>query len=90
VYLLTMKLKHKRLADITLVPVETRSKNKFFRVDRGLWQAGFVEKFAARPGEIHPWKAFRGIGHKAQFVTAFYENEGGLDAAVACVLDRSQ
>jgi len=76
------------LADVVMVPVETRSSRRMFRVDVGQWQAGWVEKLPARAGEIHPWKAFRGIGHGSRFVAAFYEADGGMEAAVLCVLDR--
>ena len=83
-----MKLISSKLADVTLVRVETRSNRKMFRVDVGTHQAGFVEKLAGHRTETHPWKAFRGIGHKARFVSVFYEEDGGLEFAVACVLDR--
>lgn len=84
-------LKSKRLADVTLVPVETRSRTQMLRVDIGKSYFGFVEKLPAHPGETHPWKAFRqSPGTRgALYVTAFYAEEGGLQAAVACVLDRS-
>lgn len=85
-------LKSPVLADVTLTPVETRSRTRMFRVEIGKAYHGFVEKLPAGPGEIHPWKAFRrmpGPTLQSRYVTAFYEPEGGLQAAVACVLDRS-
>jgi hypothetical protein len=84
-----MKLKSKKLADVTLVPVETRSRTKIFLVESAGVRWGIVEKMAPTKGTTHPWKAFRGVGIGARYITAFYKAGGGLDAAVACVLERS-
>lgn len=82
------KLKNKALADVTLVSVDTRSRRNMFRVDVGHFQAGTVQKFSENRHTKTPWQAFRGIGASDRYVTSFFEDEGGLDAAVACVLDR--
>ena len=70
----------------SLVPVETRSRRTMYRVDRGQAQLGFVEKLPDDRHTTHPWKAFRGLGVRAEFVGAFYVADGGLDRAVQEVL----
>jgi hypothetical protein len=79
---------HKSLCDVTLVPVETRSRRRMFMVDINGVRHGMIEKFPAAEGEVHPWKAFQGIGIRCQYVEAFYAEDGGINAAVACVLGR--
>lgn len=80
---------HKSLCDVTLVPVETRSRRRMYRVDVNGKQFGFVEKIPDSLDEKHPWKAFRGIGVRCDFIEAFYPDFGGINAAVACVLGRA-
>lgn len=101
--LTALKLKSPKLADVTLVPIETRSTRKMFRVDvhrgiqpheqgtgfRGTFQAGIIEKFKDDQFTTNPWKASRGIGFWNRYVKSFYADEGGLEAAVACVLERT-
>ncbi len=48
---------------------------------------GLLEKYRDTRTDKHPWKAFRGVGHKCQFLQAFYPQDGGKGAAVARVLD---
>lgn len=80
---------HKSLCDVTLVPVETRSRTRMYVVEVGGIRYGLIEKLPAAACEIHPWKAFRGLGIQSSYVEAFYAEDGGINAAVACVLGRS-
>lgn len=84
-----MKLKSAKLSDVTLTPVETRSRTKMFRVDLGRCKMGFVEQLGTQAKETFPWKAYRNVARGSFYLDAFFEDEGGLDAAVACVLERT-
>jgi hypothetical protein len=70
----------------TLVPIETRSRTRMIRVDRGTHQLGFIEKMPQDRYTITPWKAFAGIGAGNQYLGAFYAADGGKEAAVSAVL----
>lgn len=69
-----------------LVPIETRSRTRMYRVDRGTVQLGFIEKMPGDRFTITPWKAFAGIGAGNRYLGAFYEKDGGKQAAVSAVL----
>jgi hypothetical protein len=79
---------HKSLCDVTLVPVETRSKTRMLVVKVGNTEHGLVEKMPQDASTTTPWKAFQGIGIRCQYIEAFYAEDGGINAAVACVLGR--
>lgn len=75
-------------ANLVLVPVETRSRTKMFRVDRGDRQLGFIEKMPQDRCTITPWKAFLGIGMHTEYLGAFYKQDGGKGAAINAILSR--
>lgn len=51
-------------------------------------EVGFIEKYKrTSSAEIHPWKAFAGVGEKARFLKAFYTEDGGKRAAIRAVVN---
>jgi hypothetical protein len=81
------KLNSPTLADVTLVRVsrlESAETVLAVVVDNHEW--GTISKFRNTRTEINPWKAYR--GKPGRYVTSFYKEDGGVEAAVACVLDR--
>lgn len=49
-------------------------------------EVGLVEKYKTTRTEIHPWKAFAGIGN-TRFLKAFYAPDGGKAAAIRAVVE---
>jgi hypothetical protein len=90
-YLVAMKtpaLKSPVLADVQLVLVSRPcSSEAVYCVKVGALEAGTVSRFRNTRTEINPWRAFRGV--PGRFTASFYAAEGGLDAAVGCVLERA-
>lgn len=59
----------------------------------GLWvvlidgrEVGFLTRFANSRTDVHPWKAFHGVGESARFLGSFYPCEGGKLSALRAVL----
>ena len=73
-------------SNVTLTPVETRSRTRMYRVERGGAHLGLIEKMPQDRSTITPWKAFAGIGFNLRYLGAFFANQGGKDAAVSAVL----
>lgn len=48
---------------------------------------GMLEKYKNTRTEIHPWKAFLGVGGGQTFLGAFYADAGGKRAAIAAIAE---
>lgn len=68
---------------IVLTPVETRSRHKMIRVDRGGRILGLLTKLPNTGGDICPWQAYLGIGHGQKYLGAHY----GRDGKQQCIND---
>lgn len=69
--------KPQRPPTIGVVPVETRSKTKMFRVDYNGIPIGIVEKMPDTRTDTNPWKATLGIGFKQTFLGVVYATRKG-------------
>lgn len=49
---------------------------------------GLLEKYPNTRTETHPWKAFLGVGLKADYQGAFYAEDGGKKAALDAILSK--
>jgi hypothetical protein len=62
---------------IDLVPIETRSKTKMFRVDYNGCPIGLVEKMPDDRCTRNPWKSRLGIGTRQTFLGVIYAARPG-------------
>jgi len=69
--------------EITLVPVETRSRHTMVRVDRAGRPLGLLTKLPNTGGCICPWQAYLGIGHGQKYLGSHY----GRDGKQQCIND---
>ena len=70
---------------IVLIPIETRSRTKMFRVERAGKHLGILEKMPQSGGDITPWKAFLGMGHNIKYLSFFY-GRNGKQEAIDCIV----
>ena len=54
-------------------------------VKRGERIIGRLEKYCNSQYEVHPWKAFSGVGHSLRYLRAFYEEDGGKASAIKAI-----